>query len=58
MAKPSTGKTGSSQGGELLGQLVEDVFCDAVAGSAGVWRKRLGEWTTAELLHITDESAG
>ena len=58
MAKHSTGKTGSSQGGELLGQLVEDVFCDVAAESAGVWRKGLGEWTTAGLLHITDESAG
>ena len=41
-----------------MGQIVEEIFCDGVAESAGVWRKGPGEWTTAGLLDGTDESAG
>ena len=41
-----------------MGQIVEEIFCDGVAESAGVWRKGPGEWTTAGPLDGTDESAG
>ena len=41
-----------------LGQILEEVFCDGVAESAGVWRKGPGERTTAGLLNGTDESPG
>ena len=58
MAKPFTGKQDPRRADELMGQIVEEIFCDGVAESAGVWRKGPGEWTTAGLLNGTDESAG
>ena len=53
-----TGKQDPRRADELMGQIVEEIFCDGVAESAGVWRKGPGEWTTAGLLNGTDESAG
>ena len=43
---------------ELQCQVVEEVFCEAVAGNVGVCGKGVGEQTTVGLLNGTDESAG
>ena len=43
---------------ELLGQVVEEVFYEAVVGNVGVCRKGPGEQTTVGLLNGTDETAG